>query len=74
MSESICIVDFCGYTSPSHFPISFWADWQPDTKLITFGGDWYGLPPVYYADTPMDDDIDVLDEQLTEYAAWYFAE
>jgi hypothetical protein len=38
-----CFFDFCGYTHPGHFPVSFWADTylRPDgSRIIVCGGDW----------------------------------
>lgn len=39
-NESVCIVDFCGYQSPGHFPRSFSCDWFPEEQLAYFTGDW----------------------------------
>lgn len=41
-SNSVCIVDFNGYSSPGHFPTAFWADWE--NGITTFGGDWSDVP------------------------------
>lgn len=60
--DSICLIDFCGYTSPSHFPISFWCDWNPQTGLITFGGEWQEIDPVYSATEPSEAEIEALEE------------
>jgi hypothetical protein len=38
------VVDFSGYTSPGHFPTSFWAEWNRDEKQVHFGGDWHDVP------------------------------
>lgn len=62
MDNSICLVDFCGYWKPGHFPTSFWADWYPDTKLIIFGGDWHDINPVYSETEPTDEEIERLEE------------
>jgi len=57
MSNSICVEDFCGYTSPSHFPLNFWADWYPDTGLTKFGGDWQGIPDMYTKECPTSEQV-----------------
>jgi hypothetical protein len=44
--DSICIEDFCGYTSPGHYPISFSADYFPAERLTHFTGDWGNIPPM----------------------------
>ena len=42
--NSICIVDFCGYIHPGHFPYSVWADYYPEHHVMTFGGEWQDVP------------------------------
>ena len=39
-NNPICIVDFCGYYEPGHFPLQFWAFWFPAEAIVKFGGDW----------------------------------
>jgi len=63
MSDSVCIIDFNGYTSPGHFPVACRADWNPITGVVAFGGDWGYLPPMYSETEPED----VL---LFDYAEW----
>lgn len=70
MSGSICLVDFCGYTSPAHFPITYWADWNPETRLITFGGEWCEVAPVLSESEPGEAEI----EALTDFAWWCVAD
>jgi hypothetical protein len=41
---SICIEDFCGYTQPGHFPISFAADYFPRLGFTRFTGAWWNVP------------------------------
>ena len=65
-TATICIIDFCGYFEPGHMPTTFWADWHPETKLITFGGDWWEIAPVLSETEPSDDEIEAL-----EQAAWW---
>jgi hypothetical protein len=43
---SVCIEDFCGYTSPGHLPITFSADWFPEEQLTHFSGEWADVPPM----------------------------
>lgn len=66
MSESTCLIDFCGYSEPGHYPISYWADWNPATKLVTFGGEWYEVAPVLSEIEPDDAEI----EALADFAWW----
>ena len=40
MSEN-CIVDVC---CGGRLPTSYWADWEPDKKVVVFGGDWWTIP------------------------------
>ena len=42
--RDICIEDFCGYTTPSHFPVAFWCDWIAAEQVVRFGGDWGEVP------------------------------
>lgn len=65
-TETICLIDFCGYSEPGHFPTSYWADWNPATKLITFGGEWQEISPVMSETEPTDSEIDL----LQEFAWW----
>ena len=44
LNEGICIVDFNGYSMPSHLPTSFWADYFPEYGITRFGGDWRHVP------------------------------
>jgi hypothetical protein len=52
MSTSICVEDFNGYSEPGHFPISYWADWDPDKQMLYFGGDWAHVLPMPSATLP----------------------
>lgn len=70
MSESIRLVDFCGYTSPGHFPITYWADWNPSTKLVTFGGEWVEVSPIISETEPTETEI----EELSDFAWWTLIE
>lgn len=43
--DSICVYDFAGtIMSPGR-----WADWQPATGVIQFGGFWHGVPAMTYS-------------------------
>lgn len=66
MNESIYLVDFCGYATYGHLPISFWADWNPLTKLITLGGEWCEIAPITSEVEPTDSEI----KALEEFAWW----
>lgn len=49
---SICIEDFCGnYMQPG-----FWADYNPDTGITEFGGDWRNVPDMHTSMAPKDTD------------------
>jgi hypothetical protein len=63
---SVCIVDFNGYCAPSHLPVAYWADYDPNSKLVAFGGVWSSLQPLYSEFEPTDEEIEV----LYVYAAW----
>jgi hypothetical protein len=41
-----CVFDFCGYTEPAHLLVQKWADWDPETNLINFGGEWWDVAPM----------------------------
>jgi hypothetical protein len=54
MSDSICIIDFCGRSKPDNFPTSFSSDYFPMDGLTYFTGDWgvdY-IPPMPSATEP----------------------
>lgn len=53
-AESVCVKDFCGYTHPGHFPVSFWADYYPEYGITRFGGDWRELPDMPSKRQPSD--------------------
>ena len=40
--KSVCVIDFCGYAKPGHFPVSYRADYEEG--LVKFGGDWADVP------------------------------
>lgn len=69
-NNSICLVDFCGYSKPGHFPITYWVDYHPDIKLITFGGEWQEIAPVYSEAEPTEDEIEV----ISDFAWWRVAD
>ena len=50
--REICVVDFCGTYHPSGLPGQYWADWDPATKLVAFGGDWKGIPAMFSETEP----------------------
>lgn len=53
MSESTCIIDFCGNDRcPGH-----WCDYFPDRKVTTFGGAWgvVGVPDMPSDNEPSED-------------------
>ena len=54
--DTICIEDFCGYTSPGHFFTQFWADWSKSEEMLFFGGDWDKIPPMPAVKEPTADD------------------
>ena len=54
-NNSICIVDFCGYIYPGHFPYSVWADYYPDKKVMTFGGEWCEVPDMPCSTKPTEE-------------------
>lgn len=56
MSE-VCVFDFCGYTKQGHFPVSFWADYNTETKQTVFGGDWSDVPPMMTDDEPTEEAV-----------------
>jgi len=62
----ICIIDFNGYTSPGHLPIAYWADYDPVTGLVFFGGEFSEVSPVQCDVEPNDVEI----EALQAYAEW----
>ena len=55
--REVCIVDFCGTYSPSNLPGQYWADWNPLTKLVTFGGDWKGIPQMFSEAEPTENEV-----------------
>lgn len=52
----VCIVDFCGYSYPGHWPTSFWADW--DGSEVIFGGDWDHIPNMPTDTEPTEQEVD----------------
>jgi hypothetical protein len=54
---SVCIEDFCGYSSPGHFPVSLSADWFPDEAVTHFTGDWSDTPPMASPTQPTEEDV-----------------
>jgi hypothetical protein len=57
VSTSICIVDWNGRYKPSGFPGTFWADYWPNEKVVTFGGDWSDVPDMPSAVEPTEQEI-----------------
>lgn len=55
--KALCVEDFCGYTTPGHLPVQYWADWCPVTSMVYFGGDWCDVPPLPCAAMPTDEII-----------------
>jgi hypothetical protein len=53
--DTICIQDFCGSTRGFH--VEYWADYDPTTGLVEFGGDWSEIPPTVFNTQPTDEDI-----------------
>lgn len=54
--ESYCCLDFCGYTSPGHFLIQYWADWYPNDKgRVIFGGDFSEVPDMFSRELPTEE-------------------
>jgi hypothetical protein len=43
---SVCVFDLDGYRHPGHFHVSMWADWDPASRMIYFGGDWQDVEPM----------------------------
>jgi hypothetical protein len=54
---SVCIEDFCGYTNPGHFPISFAADYFPRLGFTRFTGAWWNVPDMESDHEPTEDEI-----------------
>ena len=54
---SVCIEDFCGYTNPGHFPISFAADYFPRLGFTRFTGAWWNVPDMESGQEPTELDI-----------------
>jgi hypothetical protein len=52
---SVCVLDFNGYTSPGHFPVAMWADW--DGSRVVFGGDWREIPDWVIDREPTEDKV-----------------
>ena len=48
---TICVEDFCG-TDDMNNPVQYWADWRPATGMVTFGGLWGSVEPVYFPTQP----------------------
>jgi len=57
IDSAICIEDFCGYTSPGHFPITFSADWIPSRRKTYFTGDWESVPPMPSDEEPTEEQV-----------------
>lgn len=57
MDNSVCLVDFNGYTFPGHFPVAYWADYYPDQKAVIFGGDWQTVPDMPSETCPSEEDV-----------------
>lgn len=39
----ICLEDFCGRWG-NFYPVQFWADFDPETRIVSFGGEWADIP------------------------------
>lgn len=52
----ICVYDFEGYTEIGHFPVSVWADWDPESGLLYFGGGW-NISPIYTNHEPTEAEV-----------------
>ncbi len=57
-AETICVEDFCGYSSPGHFPVSFWADYYPTLGFTRFGGESWNIPDMPCTSEPTEEAID----------------
>jgi hypothetical protein len=57
--ESTCVTDFCGYSSPGHYPVSFWADYFPSLGFTRFGGDWWNAPDMESSSEPTEEEVTV---------------
>lgn len=44
--NTICVEDFCG----NHRQDGFWADYNVDTSITEFGGDWMNVPDMHTPD------------------------
>lgn len=53
----VCIEDFCGYTSPGHFPISFSADYYPRLGITRFLGAWWNVPDMPSTSEPTEEEV-----------------
>lgn len=59
-TDSVCIEDFCGRDERG-VPTSFWADYFPTIKTVTFGGDWCDVPD-------MNSDTEPTEKQVWDWA------
>lgn len=51
-NSPLCIEDFSGYIEPGHFFTQYWADYNPVTGLLSFGGDWSDVPDLLVSSKP----------------------
>ena len=40
---TICLEDFCGRFR-GHYPVQWSADYDPQTGIVFFNGEWYDVP------------------------------
>ena len=51
-NSPICVEDFSGHIEPGHFFTQYWADYDPLTHILSFGGDWNFMPDLFVSVKP----------------------
>jgi hypothetical protein len=55
--NSVCVIDFCGFTYPGHFPVDYAAWYHPDDKEVWFYGDLESVPNMPSDTCPSEHDV-----------------
>lgn len=74
MSDENCIIDFAGSFWAMGMPTaSYWADWIPERKVVSFGGFWANVPDMPAETKPSEEEVYAWEEKHPSILSLRFA-